>query len=164
MESDSNIIDDMKNVPAGKVSLIEKVCQVIEVNGKKFKIEEPSRKRLQQYLELSSKINMMVASKAGPLIEMRNKIENNLLIGETEEAERLKKEFQEYAEKMPAGTDIDEVNDEILRFILFLGPEDQEWVDQLGPKQRQKIIEVAEDIYDIAEIAKKGMMILSGGR
>ncbi len=53
MESGSNIVDDMRSISKEKVSLIEKACQVIEVNGKKFKIEEPSRKRLQQYLELS---------------------------------------------------------------------------------------------------------------
>ena len=161
----SNIVDDMNQTLKGRVLLIEKACQKITINGREFKIEEPSRQRLQEYIELSSEIGKIISEKASPLIVLRKKIEDALIVGESaEQLEAYKKDFQDYVNQMPAATDIDEKNDEILRFVLYLGKEDQEWLDQLGPRQRQKIIEIAEDIYDIASIAKKAQMILNEGR
>lgn len=137
-----------------EVLLVEKIRKKIMLNGKTFVIEEPSRSRLIEYMNLQKDMALEAVKGYKPIQEIGKKLDDATKHSEnSDEIDALAKEFEEtvriISEKQLT---LDNRN---LKFLLGVEATD-EFIENLGIHQKQRVVEIAEDLYGIPDLKKKG--------
>ncbi len=151
-------MDSVNSSRNDEVLLVEKISRRIKIGDIVFTIEEPSRKRLMEFLSLMQAVALENSEKVRPVLELQAKlskiVESNSM-GETtpEQMTELAKELEKLSMEVTSHTVSSD--DKIIKFILGENATD-EMIEMLGISQKKQIVSIAESVYGIDELVKNG--------
>lgn len=142
------------------ITLIERLSKKISLNGKEFLIEEPSRKKLMEYLDLLKQCSRDVLKQSKPIQVLQENLKIAFESNNQADIEKFTQELDDEAMKLSQSSIV--YDDKIIKFILGADASD-EFIDNMGIVQKKKIMEIAEEVYNIGEVLKNGQMLPMGG-